>query len=305
MFNQKLTADDEVYFIRHKIKNEDETPEINRKTILDIMRQKRIAIMFENEPWSMVFDTSAEKPKSKYFEQFTKENSTYRSALNYFFNISKKGGYIVAEYLDGEMQGNGYGAIVSRVLKGTQVESAAGFQVTLQLDANFYEIINYSKYPVLLAIRPPYSTICKPSRSTYKEFINFKLAGDVDFPLSLDLLHPEMAEQMCVEYLRSVGVNGHKLSYCSLRPGKTLAVIDICGVLDNDKDVFAQVKNGNIENDALDAFVKFTQNNFDGVNIVFSKDRNKARTNVVFVNIDDVFNHFKAYNPKMLVKMIF
>jgi hypothetical protein len=301
MSNQKLTVNDEVYFIRHKV-----TDEVDRKMILEVMRQKRIAIMFKNDPWIAVFDASAEKPSAKYFEHFTKKNSTYRSALNYFHKISSEGGYIVAEYLDGEMPGNGYGAIVSRVLKGTQVESAAGFEVTLQLDASFYEIIDYSKYPVLLAIRPPYSTLCKPSRNTYKEFINFKLADVVDFAeVSLDLLHPKMAEQMCVEYLRSVGVNGNKLSYCTLKPGKTLAVIDICGVLYNDRDVFAQVKNGEIEKSDLEAFAKFTQNNIEGVNIVFSKDTDKAEPNIVFINIDDVFNHFKANNRNMLVKMTF
>jgi hypothetical protein len=172
------------------------------------------------------------------------------------------------------------------------------------LDPNFYEIIDYSKYPVLLAIRPPYGTLCKPGRDTYWEFVNYKLTGERP-DLSTKLLHPKMAEQMCVEYLRSVGVNGHKLNYCTLKPGKTLAFIDICGVLDNKKDVIAQVKNGKIEKSALDAFAKFTINNIDGVNIVFSKDRDKAEPYIVFVNIDDVFDHFKKTKPEMLEKMIF
>ena len=300
MVNQKLTADDDVYFIRHKIKKEDESPELNRNTIRDIMRQKRIAIMFENEPWNVVFDG---KPSVDYF-QGLKNNSKYRSALSYFHNISSKGGYIIAEYLDGETPGNCYGAIVSRVSKGTQIEPAAGFQVTLQLDANFYEIIDYSKYPVLLAIRPPFGTLCKPGRDTYREFVNYKLTKQPP-ELSTHLLHPKMAEQMCVEYLRSVGVNGHTLSYCTLKPGQTLAVIDIYGVLNNDKDVFAQVKNGEIAPPDLAAFKEFTKNNIDGANIVFSKDRNKAEPKIVFINIDDVFDHFKTHNPKMLEKMIF
>lgn len=301
MCNKGLSEDDHVYFIRHKEGNDVEKDN-RRKSILDLMKQKRIAIFFENKPWSNVFDENTGQPITTYIEQFTQNHSTYRSALTFFWKLSSQGGYVVAEYLDGKTPNDGYGAIVSRIIPGTKVEAANGFEVTLKLDDNCYEVFDYYKHPVLLAIRPPFNTICEPSRPTYKAFVGYTLFTNEPV-LSTELLHPKMVEQMCVEWLRKVGVKGRKLSYCTLRPGKSLAVVDICGILDDGKAVFAQVKNSEIDPDDLRDFDNFTKKYNDGVNIVFSTDRNRQRGNIVFVNIDDIFNGFKESNLQMLKKM--
>lgn len=297
----KLSDSDKVYFIRHK-EGEDIEKENRKKSIIELMHQKRIAIFFENEPWSKVYDEKSGLPSLGYFHKFTQENSTYRSALNFFHRLSTEGGYIVAEYLGGKVPNGGCGAIVSKILKGTKVEKAEGFEVTLKLDENHYKEFDYYTHPVLLAIRPPYGTICQPSRETYRAFVDYTLFGTPPV-LSADLLHPKMVEQMCVEYLRKVGVNGNKLSYCTLRPGKTLAVIDICGVLENNEEFFAQVKNGKIDKYDLAAFEEFTNKNIAGLNVVFSNDPPGKRNNVTFLNIDVIFKYFIDTNKQMLLRM--
>ena len=66
---------------------------------------------------------------------------------------------------------------------------------------------------------------------------------------ALELLHPNMVEQLCVEYLRREGYSDFEkdtLDYCTLRPGKSLAIIDIAGRLESKRWLFAQVKNDSL-----------------------------------------------------------
>lgn len=296
-----LTDKDKVYFIRH---NNDKSNNVKIKNDIESMcNNKRIGIRFENKSWNKVWDKQKNEPSSTFFK--TKRNRSYKPAVEMFNKLSADGGYVVAEYLSGRYPVNKYGIIVSRIAKVRQV-LAKEYQVTLQLDKNFYHHLEYAKYPVLLAARPPIVTICEPKRNTYREFVNFVLTGNKP-TLTADLLHPIAAEQMCVEYLREYGVKGDKLNYCTLRPGGNTAVFDICGVLDNGKDLFAQVKNGPIDGDDVTKLEFLCSNKPNSVCVIFSRNKRGSlnlKRNTHFFDVeDDIFAKFKEFNPAMLHKM--
>jgi hypothetical protein len=296
------------YFIRHKNPKEKEIP-------ARLFDEKRIAIYFDREPWEHVFDIEKLIPHGgKFTEEYKKAAGagyarTYASALNLISQIQTNGGYIFAEYGDSFIGNMGNGCILGQVEAGTPVENVDGISpVTLRMKPSTIKIINYADYPVLLAIRPPYGTICCPSRNTYKTIADYHF-DKKDVILSSDLLHPKMAEQMCVEYLRSVGLEtGNSeltLSHCFLQPGKTLATIDIAGRLHNGKSIFAQVKNGEIRQDIERDFFDFVGDKAIGV--IFSKfigDHRKISDGRYKVNIDGVFSYFTRSNRQLLVDLI-
>jgi len=308
------------YFIRHK--ENKKNLEASRKEIIELFDTRRIAIFFDNEPWETVFDEINEKPHSLYFtSEYCKDkmNSSkgYKTALKAMNSLSKDGGYVFAEYCSsyiGEEKKSG--CILGKISPNSKIErfnSNCGSlisEVSLQLDSSNIKTINYFEYPVLFAIRPPYGTICCPNRNTYSSIAENLFEGK-NLELSCNLLHPKMVEQMCVEYLYQVGLDVQnenlKLDYCSLKPGKTLAQLDIVGRLKNGQKIFGQVKNDDSSNQlhSEEYFFKHISPEIIGVFFSrFDKDIEVIGTNTFKINIDMIFKYFKDKKPILIKDMI-
>ena len=303
----------EVYFIRHK---NEKRPQI----IQSLKEENRIAIFFENRPWNEVgkfIETGDPNNLPPDPKRKKSETTAYRTALKYFEALSQNGGYLFVEYGDAELTKESKGCFFVEIAKGTQVESLnisdCSDLIHITLKYTLRTKVNYSHYPVLLAIRPPFSTICITSKRTYPKIAGYLREPSILLPPSLDLLHPKMMEQMCVEYLLKRGLdhNGEnsKLDYCFLKPGKNLAYIDIAGRLNNGQILYAQVKNSPINKRDEANFKKFIQDQSNVAAVIFAdfnKDNQNAyslKESIHYIDIQDVFNEFK-HNNQMMEDMI-
>jgi hypothetical protein len=282
----------DVYFIRH---NDDD----NMNNIYELEKNGLIALFYENISWKKVFNDGLINLEE--IEGFTKSRywQTYKGSLEKLYHLSKNGGYAFVEYNSGRGLKNdkyGYGCVFVEVEKNTNISSSISFEVTLKYKK--LEDVSYIDFPVLLAIRPPFSTICIPYRPTFAKIADYLLSGTKE--ICLDYLHPKMAEQLCVEYLREVSQkNTGKLSYCTLKPGGSTAVIDITGesyIGDISMTIFAQVKNGSIIEDDLDRFQELCEVDADCYGYIFATEEplKKLNSNVSYIDLNEVFDHFNA-----------
>ena len=292
----------DTFFIRHKLKGDEK----------DLCDARRIAIDFENE----------HIPGKQTDLDPDCFRGTYRSALNYMIRLRDQGGYVFAEYGEGyigKRRSGDVGCILARIEPQDQFdafnapENDFTYQVTLKLDPSSIGYVRYSEFPVLLAIRPPFSTICRPSR-TYKQIAAaFFNRGKIPATKALDLLHPKMVEQLCVEYLRRRGHENDKLDYCMLRPGKSLAIIDIAGRLSSSgRKLFAQVKNASLSADRssklasqLESFIGESNTDND-VGVLFGRFEGSRDYDgpISFVDLEEVFQYFREQRETVLKDMI-
>jgi len=282
---------DQVFFIRHKADEHFPADEIQQ-----LKDKNKIAIFFDNEPLSNVtLDGLDINPK-----YFLGKKGKYKSALNCLCGIAKNGGMVVAEY------NNDSEALIGQVNPGTRLESFGKMTVTLQLSKT--QILKYGDYPVTLAARPPYVTICKPGAPFFQKIIPLIYNNDENnIKPDRSLLHHKALEQMCVEYLRTKGVNDQILKYCILRPGKSLAIIDIAGISKGGKKIYAQVKADKINPADHTSFINFVTDNIkETINIIFSKIDPvlKKHSDITYINVDDVFNYIKEKDENMVRNMI-
>ena len=121
-----------------------------------------------------------------------------------------------------------------------------------------------------------------------------------------------MVEQLCVEYLRREGHNNDKLAYCTLRPGKSLAIIDIAGRLEGERPIFAQVKNESLSADRsselasqLESFIG-KSNREDPVGVLFGKFDGAQDYDgpISFVDLEKVFQYFREQDETVLKNMV-
>lgn len=293
------------YFIRHKSKDP--------KTFQTLLSENSIAIFFDNLPWHEVFDENAKTPRADYFttDYSLKEgrgySRAYTSAIRLINEIRSNGAYVFAEYGDAYLGNEQYGCILGRVEKDSSIVEIPGIsKIGIRLIPSSIKKILYSDYPVLLAIRPPYGTICCPQRSTYA-MVAEQLYGSKKITLSADLIHPNMVEQMCGEYLRIFSLHendpSYRLAFCSMKIGKNLATIDISGRLQNGKRLFAQIKNGHINKSDEDKFIAFLGK--DDIGIIFDKTRTTGTSRGVYrLNVDDIFQKFLKHNPQLIADLI-
>lgn len=287
------------YFIRHNLKGDER----------DLCDAYRIAIDFENRPISR-------KPS----ELDPDIRGAYRSALNYMIQLRDHGGYVFAEYggYIGRRRSGDIGCILAKIEPQDNFDvfnahtNNFTYQVTLKLVPSSIGYIRYSEFPVLLAIRPPFSTICRPSR-TYKQIAAaFFNKEEIPATEALNTLHPKIVEQLCVEYLRREGCNNDKLAYCTLRPGKSLAIIDIAGRLEDERPIFAQVKNASLSANRsaelasqLESFIG-KSNREDPVGVLFGKfDGARVYDGPIsFVDLEKVFQYFREQDETVLKNMV-
>lgn len=283
------------YFIRHK---SDDSHEIK-----ELLGNNLISIFYDNAPWDAV-------SKKEFWDQIehqdkkgSKRYSAYKTSVEYFKEISNNGGWIFSEYGSSLLSSGKKGCLLGEIRKGTEVKVHKDLNVTLQL-ANVTEI-EYSKYPVLLAIRPPFGTICSPNRKTYSTLAESLMLNKPLVP-DLTLMHPTVVEQMCVEHLRLHGLESDKemrLDYLFLNVGKTMATYDIAGRINNGKKVFCQVKHGPIHPQTEEHFIKSIPN--DAIGVIYADNvENKTVGNIYYRNIKDIYHTLNCENPQMINDMI-
>jgi hypothetical protein len=304
----KDDGQEEVYFIRHKPVSQSETGR-TKQDLEDLKEQERISIFYDNRPINEVVDNyhilKGKYPdgniqyKDAYFSKTKDNKSKYRSALNMIWRLGKYGGLVVSEY------NNDAHCLIGNVPPNTKIElftakhSNFEFNVTLKLEGTI--TIAYSDCPVLPAVRPPFQTICNPTSSFFKEIIPaIYRDGLGSVQPARSLLHPKMLEQMCVEYLRTVGYAKRKLlKYCILRPGKNLPTIDIAGVSADDRKIYAQVKADEIKPKAIDTLKQYMEEMEDTSNavyVVFCEGVRGRGTveGITYIDVDTVFDHFNS-----------
>jgi len=290
------------FFIRHKLGSAE-------KNLCDA---QRIAIDFEN----LRFSGGLAELEAGDF------HGAYKTALKYMIDLRDNGGWVFAEYgpgYIGKHRREDVGCIIARIEPQGPFESFTApangqtYQVTLKLDPSSIGYIRYSEFPVLLAIRPPYGTICRPSRSTYRQIAEAFFDGKkIPATEALNTLHPKIVEQLCVEYLRRKGHDNNKLAYCTLRPGKSLAIIDIAGRLQDERPIFAQVKNAPLSADRsselasqLENFIG-ESNREDAVGVLFGMfdEAQEYDGPISFVNLEKVFQYFRESDETVLKNMV-
>jgi hypothetical protein len=272
-----------VYFIRHKL---DESRDLRERDLI---------------AWDFgggCYDNLDEYKKRNKFNSLTHLTSAHKA----FKELENKGGLIVAEYSD-----QPYEFIVAEISKGTK---RVGYPLkeTRTGDDFVYTTLHfikerpfkYSQYPLLAAIKPPYTTISQP-RSSFEKVIR-SIYSDRDLVPSIELLHPKMLEELCETFLRLDFVEDEiKIKYCLLKTGKTMPDVDIVYKSMSGQKCYAQVtfEAGKTAEDKTNRLLKFVQN--EGKTIMFSRDEKCDKDGLDYhFYIDDVFNTFNQ-DPKYSV----
>lgn len=173
---------------------------------------------------------------------------------------------------------------------------------TLHFAPDTVRELKIEDYPVYLAARPPYTTVCRPQSCFFTCCIPVIYDGK---PLKADvkLLHYKMLEQLCEEYLRRFGVEGVRMTNTICKVGKSLSVFDIIGRLENGKKVFAQVK-ADREDDTAERYLRLYKESDKACYLFF--DDCRAGENRRRIAVSEVFGRFaeSAWGRKMLADMI-
>lgn len=169
--------------------------------------------------------------------------------------------------------------------------------------------------PIYLAIRPQQGTCCYPKTAFMTRVLpliyNYELLGKGKITVSTELFHDKAIEQMCEEYLRCCEDEeiGAKLAYSSCRVGKTMKDYDIVGRLEDNREIFAQVKSDNVSK--YKKLFEDIEPEDNKVFVVFADSKensnpkfNNKKLDIKFISIKKVFEYFIKNNQQMLIDMM-
>gem|GEM_PF-6498554 len=219
-------------------------------------------------------------------EDYPEQTRGLTQAFNAFHAINKTGCIVVAEYTDPA-------SFVAGMIKpGTKTEpltlnGSDGEVVYKTMSYENPKRFRYADYPLLAAIRPPYSTICSTGRS-FSQIIKHIYSGET-IELAVDFMHPSSIELMCDTFLKSeLAPADVRLEYALLRTGKTMPAVDIYGRSISGKKVFAQVTYAASAPSKLELLIGFA--NGTGMTVYFSRDKKVSHPGLNYhFNIDEVF----------------
>jgi len=148
---------------------------------------------------------------------------------------------------------------------------------------------NYASHPVLLALRPPYSTVCQPG-DHFRRIIKHLYLGE---PLekNVNLLHPKILEQLCENYLRSDFVDSKiKILYTTMKTGKTLPIVDIVGRSEDGHKLLIQITHhsGSQAAEKAQKLVDIQRELENTISIMFSGEKS--------LSIDGLDYHFTTHD---------
>jgi hypothetical protein len=153
----------------------------------------------------------------------------------------------------------------------------------------------YAQIIVLLALRPPYATICQPGLP-FERIIRRLYLG---YPLerSVQLLHPSFLEQLCENFLRSdFAPPTIRLLYTTAKTGKTLPTVDIVGRNAEGQILMVQISHaagaGALEK--AQKLVSLTATVPGAISILFSGDGNLTEAGLDYsFSVDAIFQVFE------------
>lgn len=267
-----------IYFIRHNFNAIEESA----KTL---HQNRYIAFHFIDEFYEQKEEYSIFNPH---------RSNGFSRAHDAFDQIAKNGAIVVFEYHDTDKF---YIATVSPGQRirpfpfKTSVKKEILYKVLEYKDARTF---SYSEHPVLLALRPPYSTICQPGEH-FQRIIRHLYLGQV-IPCSVNLLHPKMLEQLCENYLRSeFAPTQVRLRYTFMKTGKTLPFLDIVGRSAIGQKLLIQVTHhrGIPARKKAQLLVAIQQAEQNAISIMFSADSAVDVPALTYhFNINNIFNVF-------------
>jgi len=279
-----------VYFIRHKWNEH-----YDGNKVVDILEaEKRIAIHFNEE----------EKENLEDFSKESLSDPNFTSTFKIFKKISTDGAIVVANYKKTR-------CFIGEVKPSSKIEFfpesygvRKGYK-TLKLTNTFP--VDYSDFPLLPIILPPYRTISR-LKGNKEKFVRYIYCIE-DLPFELKFLRPAIQEIMCTEWLRSEYCpEDFKLQYLLLGVGRTMEDIDIYGITIKGQELVAQVtfSEDNKKNKRKkERLREFSNKNF--IKIFFSNEDNSQENDEIYnVTLQKVWDDFAKEEPRrtMLMKML-
>lgn len=312
-----------VIFIRHKFDDEKEAGLCEK-----LYKEKKIAYHYIEGKHEECIDE-----KNKNSTEEVKKNA-YKAAV-FFEDAIKNKKLVIAEYtFENGKKEYLLGCVVGEKVEDIEYKNSNDFYKTLQLEDSLVEF-SVEEFPVYLAVRPPYITLCEYGERGSSEEItenndDIKLRNnpffvkiipiiykhkknilvDEKIEFNVHLLHHSMIEQLCEEYLRLQGYDKSEetqLQYSSCRVGKSMEKYDIVGRARNYVMIYAQVK-ADWKRNYVNLFkgVEFPEE--EKVEMILFADKKgedkKLENNVKFISIQEVFEYFNnEVGQKMLLDM--
>jgi hypothetical protein len=233
--NEKKSYD--AYLIRHT-----DGLDISDKDLKELYEQRKIAIHFPttNKDKNNI---GTEDIESLNPDEYKK--TSYCLAIRRFTELAKNGGYVWVEYRTES------DIIIGKIKPNSTIEINKNYKwrknpdriaklKTLQLDKNKLRFIKPDEAMSLKAARPIKCTISPWKKGNQlRRLFN----GENSLPAKWENLSPDQQETICAEFLREnhpkTGIP--KLKYLLLPVGRTMKDIDIWGLTDKNKNLFAQI----------------------------------------------------------------
>lgn len=235
-----------------------------------------------------------------------------KRAIKCFGNLANEGGYVFAEYSKqhdkvkiGKVKPNS--AVIFFETKWSQdchdPKRRKGDKAVLKtLQMENVKILSKSDATVFLATRPRMGTITE--WKSIKKYLEYAVEGK-SFDENWDFLLPAQQEAICAEYLRKPDIEEcPKLRFLLLPVGRNLPDLDIYGVAEDGKLIFAQVTHADIDSKDYREKLEKLKNYRDGHLIIFCNcDKVKEKDGVLNIPTKKVFKWLKK--NKAYYKMVF
>jgi hypothetical protein len=284
----------QTYFIRHT-----ETLDVDQSTRDLLWNSKKIAIHFPHYK---------HKRTKRRGDNRSLNPDDYRSSdaksIRAICRLAEEGGYVCAEYafrsecLLGVIEPK----TKIKMLKGARNGDAGRAALLKTLTLKRSRMVQHCDLPIILFGRPRRGTIMRwPSAG---DVIKCAVEGK-RIPPSLDRLRPDQQEVLCQEFLRmpifeKIGeVSNARMRQLLLPIGRSMRDVDICGITDSGKTLFAQVTFHQIDTAeakqklaSLEAFSDGGEN----VLVFFCRcpvpDSGKLIGRVRLISLETVYNNF-------------
>jgi len=278
----------DTYYIRHT-----ERLDINDATRQRLWEDRRIAIHFPEDKGGRLREHDN---ASLELADYPRDG---RKSMRALTELAKNGGYVCAEYFRRSDCILGYVRPASTIelIRGTWGSRSGrdGREAILKsLPLEKVKLVSPSDLAVIFSARPRQGTIMRWRRAgqTVENAVEGKRAAP-----SLSSLSPDQQEIMCSEFLRSadaVGLGLPKLVHLLLPVGRTMKGIDICGISDSNRMVFAQVTYLRLEDcgEKLEALLQYRNADRNTLVLFCGCPQSKYKDGVNIVPLQRVYDAF-------------
>jgi len=286
-YDMKTDKTLKTYFCRHS-----SALDIDKDTFDRLWNEDYIAIHY---PWTKVNTKGADTDtKSTTPDEY---ETAGKRALNVLKEIEENGGYIFADYKNQKEYKIGI------IKPGTKIELIKGKWGSKDREAilkglKFSETKTLPRYKAisLICAQPRQGTLCRWG-AVMQRVENFHKG--ISKIKDVGYLPPYLQEVMCSEYLRNHSDKKLPKLISLLTPvGRTMKDIDIAGLNEDGRKIFAQVTYSNEKKVIGEKFDKLKEEGYgnhsdENILILFCKDKTQIKDNVIIYSIEEVFSNFK------------